>query len=297
MGTTGGPGLLLGNRVRHPRRKEWGLGEVLGVRGANADVFFVEAGRKTISTRYVALEVLDPKPVHALLDRLKPGGPYRSLGRSKEDFLRDYEGGFYGDRYLSKERSYKVDAGVLARRILAREEMERAFLAGQPDDVCEWAMRVVNKTNLIFPNEKMALRDGLKTARHREAFATALHGLLHGSDVPASRFERYAAVLGSLGAAKWTIATYFSFLMDPQRHMFVKPKRIQDAARMCAYDIDYTTDIEWSAYERMLGFSTYLKSDLDKDERDSLKPRDFIDVYSFIWLIAWYAPRSAGSKR
>ncbi len=280
--------LRRGDRVRHPKMKEWGLGEVCDVRGDHADVFFVEEGTKTVSLRHVALERLDPRPAHALLDRLKPGTRYRSLKRSMEDFLADYEGGFYGDRYLTKERCYKVEAGRLARTELAREVVEAALAGGEHDDICERAARVVNKTNLIFPNEKMALRDGLKNAENRRAFATALSRLLHGEDAPANRFERFVAVLGNLGAAKWTVASYFWFLVEPERYMFVKPRYIQSAARMCAYDIAYTTDIDWPAYERMLTFSNYLKSELGRFERDDLSPRDFIDVYSFIWLISWY---------
>ena len=267
---------------------QWGLGEVRDVRGDHADVFFVEEGEKTVSLRHVALEALDPRPAHALLDRLKPGTKYRSLKRSMEDFLADFEGGFKGDRYRTRERDYKVEAGRLAREELARETVEAALEKGEHDDVCERAARVVNKTNLIFPNEKMDLRDGLKDAAGRRAFATALSNLLHGEGAPARRFERFVGVLSNLGAAKWTVATYFWFLVEPERYMFVKPTYIQGAARMCAYDIAYTTDIDWPAYERMLTFSDYLKSELERSEREELWPRDLIDVYSFIWLISWY---------
>ncbi len=288
MGSAGARQLWRGDRVLHPKMKEWGLGEVRDVRGDHADVFFVEEGTKTVSLRHVALELLDPRPAHALLDRLKPGTRYRSLKRSMEDFLADFEGGFLGDRYLTRERRYKVEAGALARTELAREVVEAALASGEHDDICERAARVVNKTNLIFPNEKMDLRDGLKDAGNRRAFATALSRLLHGEDAPANRFERFVAVLGKLGAAKWTIATYLWFLFEPERYMFVKPKYIQGAAQMCAYDIAYTTDMDWPAYDRILTFSSYLKSELEKAERDDLSPRDFIDVYSFVWLISWY---------
>lgn len=288
MGSADARQLRRGDRVRHPKMKEWGLGEVRDVRGDHADVFFVEEGTKTVSVRHVALELLDPRPAHPLLDRLKPGTKYRSLKRSMQDFLADFEGGFYGDRYLTRERCYKVEAGRLARTELSREVVEAALAAGEHDGICERAAKVVNKTNLIFPNEKMDLRDGLKDAENRRAFATALSRLLHGEDEPAKRFERFVAVLRKVGAAKWTVATYFWFLVEPERYMFVKPSFIQGAAQMCAYDIAYTTDMDWPAYDRILTFSSYLKSELEKAERYDLLPRDFIDVYSFVWLISWY---------
>ena len=42
------------------------------------------------------------------------------------------------------------------------------------EEICGRAMQVVNKTNLIFPNEKMSLKDGLKPAGRHQAFAVAL---------------------------------------------------------------------------------------------------------------------------
>ena len=288
--------LQRGDRVRHPRMTEWGLGEVRDVRGDHADVFFVGEGEKTVSLRYVALEVLDPRPDHALLDRLKPGTEFRSLRRSMEDFLAGYEGGFTGDSYVA-ERAFKVRAGRLARTELAREVVEAALARGDHGDVCERAKSVVKETPLIFRNEKMDLQDGLKDAAQRRKFAAALSDLLHGEGALPNRFERFVAVLSHLGAATWTVATYFWFLFEPERHIFVKPSYMRDAARMWAYDLGDTTDVNWPAYERMLTFSHYLKSELEETGRDELAPRDFIDVYSFVWLILYPDGRRSGGRR
>ena len=291
MTVMAGHGVTIGNRVRHPARPEWGIGQVLEVDSSKASVFFVEAGSKIISLRHVSLAVLHPPPTHPLLDRIDQkavgGSGYRSISQSIKSFLKAYEGGFYGDAYLRTERGYKVEAHELATTILARAELEPLAASGAFEEICHRAMQVVNKTNLIFPNEKMGLKDGLKSAARRHVFAVTLHELLHGEDDLPARFHRFAAVLEDMGAGKWTVATYFPFLLFPDEHQFIKPTCTKNAATICAFDIEYTPRPGWPAYERMLRFSNYLRSELA-----ALKPRDNIDVQSFIWAIAqaWVTP-------
>ena len=110
---------------------------------------------------------------------------------------------------------YKVEAHELATTILGCTQLESLAASGAFGEICHRAMQVVNKTNLIFPNEKMDLKDGLKPAGRQREFALALYGLLHGEDDLPSRFQRFAAVLEDMGAGKWTVATYFPFLLFP----------------------------------------------------------------------------------
>ena len=277
--------MTVGDRVRHPARPEWGVGQVLDVDASKAVVFFVEAGSKSISLRHVPLTILDPPPNHPLLDRMDAnavgGSSYRSISQSIRGFLEDYPGGFYGDHYLKTERAYKVKAHELATTILGRTELEPLMTSGAFAEIRRRAMQVANKTNLIFPNEKMTLKDGLKPAGRDQAFAVALYALLHGEGTLPSRFQGFASVLDDMGVGKWTVATYFSFLLFPDEHQFIKPNYVKNAATICGFDIEYTPSLGWPAYERMLHFSDYLKSELA-----TLKPRDNIDVQSFMWAIA-----------
>lgn len=279
------PNLTVGDRVRHPTKTEWGIGQILSIQGSKAGVFFVEAGAKKMSLSHVSLTILEPPPSHPLLDRIDPkaaaGGAYQSLNQSIDHFKYRYQGGFHGERYLHEERDYKVEAHELAKTILSRGELEPLLETGAYADVCRSALQVVNKTNLIFPNEKMALRNGLKPAERQKTFSVALHALLHGENAFRLMFQRFAYVLNEVGAAKWTVATYFPFLLYPDRHQFIKPKYSQNAARICAFDIKYTPKLSWRTYKQMLRFSDYLKSELA-----DLEPRDNIDIQSFMWAIA-----------
>jgi len=142
-------------------------------------------------------------------------------------------------------------------------------------------LQLSNATNLIFPNEKMALRDGLASDGAMKQFALALCDLLHGNLSVEKRFVRFFEVLDLIGAPKWPIATYFTFFYHPDRHMFVKPTITQNAARLCAFEISYEAQLNWTTYSRVLGLADYLF-----DKLSDLEPRDMIDVQSFMWCIA-----------
>ena len=157
--------LKKGDRVRHPTKTEWGLGEVLeDANGEKVRVFFVGDGEKTISLKHITLDCI-PKDeaAHPVLDNLRVPAEhgrmqYQSLPASIERFLERFPQGFSGDRFAAEERDYKVRAHQLAREILSQSELARLLAANDCAEVCRRVLRASNATNLIFPNEKMALK-------------------------------------------------------------------------------------------------------------------------------------------
>ena len=95
------------------------------------------------------------------------------------------------------------------------------------------------------------------------------------------RFMQFSRALEEIGAAKWTTASYFLFIAFPDRYMFMKPTVTQSAAEVSAFEINYRPKLNWLTYKSVLAFSDYLKYELSE-----LKPRDMIDVQSFMWCIA-----------
>jgi hypothetical protein len=284
--------LKKGDRVRHPIKPEWGLGEILtNSNGEKVRVFFVEAGEKTISLTHVTLDCIpQDEAAHPVLDNLRVSTErgrirYQSLPESIERFLERFPQGFYGDRFVEEEREYKERAHQLAQDLLSQSALARLLSVHDYSEVCRRALRVANVTNLIFPYEKMALKDGLASPAHQQAFATALLHLLYGDDDLQRRFERYADILEGIGAAKWTIATYFLFIVYPDQYVFLKPTVTQQAAELSGFDIHYRPDLNWRTYAAVLAFAHYLKKELLRRALPGLKPRDLIDVQSFIWCI------------
>ncbi len=277
-----------GQRVKHPGKPEWGLGQVLeDCSSTSVKVFFVGAGERQLSLTHVALVLVAGKEAeHPVLDNLRPiaGGPsirYMSLPRAVERFLELFPQGFHGKKYAGQERDYKIRAHQLAQDLISEAELKRLLAEGRYEEICRRALRVANATNLIFPNEKMALKDGLANPPAQTEFASSLYELLYSSGSFRDRFEKFAHVLEGIGANKWTTATYFPFIVHPDQYMFVKPTITQKAAELSAFEINYRPELNWLTYESVLKFSNYLRAELAE-----LKPKDMIDVQSFMWCIA-----------
>jgi len=284
--------LEVGNKVTHPKMSDWGVGKVVEIQAANkVRVFFLNAGEKLINTQYVGLEKLDEADgEHPILDnptfieRAKNGKKHIGLPEARSYFLKLYSHlGFEDHGYLEEERNYKVDASDLLHELLGEQEFTRLLSEDDFDEIVKRALQVVNKTNLIFPNEKMALKDGLKSSEHIHLFAERLFNLLYKGGEFKKHFEAFADCLVEIGADKWTTATYFPFLAYPDEHMFLKPEITKHAAELVKAELNYKSDLNWLTYSCLLDFARYLKQELISM---GLPPRDMIDVQSFMWCIA-----------
>lgn len=277
-----------GDRIRHLKRPEWGLGKVLEVTaGGEARVHFVEAGERKLVLAHAAAalqKVAGEEAQDYRLDNLaasgRGGGRHMGLDEAHQAFLRQFPEGFAGDDYLGTERNYKVEASRELQELLGEGAFRGLLDAGEHGEIVRRALRVVNRTNLLFPQEKMALRDGLHAPQPQEAFARALFALLHGEDGFRSRFDRFAACLEDLDAAKWTTMTYFPFMAWPQEHVFLKPMVTQRAAQLLGVELAYDSKLNWATYAKLLELTRYLR---EKLEQMGLQPRDLIDVQSFMW--------------
>lgn len=279
-----------GDRVRYEKATAWGLGEIIELTGGPyCKIFFVNHGETTIGKDFMMFltKIEGKDATHPLLDNLRLPGQnkevkFRSIGNLVSLFSQIFPKGFYDDEYLKHERAYKVEAHNLMTNLLSESTFMDLIELGEYEEICLHALKVVNKTNLIFPNEKMALKDGLKSLENKKLFSTALSGLLYDSEQLSKRFECFATALEKINAAKWTTQTYFLFLAFPEKYMFMKPSVTQYAADAFAFDLHYRSEINWNSYERLLLFSQYVSDELSKIS-DYLKPRDMIDTQSFIW--------------
>jgi len=274
----------VGDRVGHPARPEWGPGEILAVSGETKfTIYFAHIGQKLLKD--VALvRLTGPESSHPLLEnRVRPGkrgakAKTRSLLDMKESFLEEFPGGFQDSKYAKFERAYKVAASELLKQTLSAAELNPLLSGGYHAEVCRRALAVISRTNLIFPNEQMALRDAI-IGEGGPPFSRALADLLYGSSSSQDRFERFWKMLEAIGAPKWTIATYFRFLAEPETEMFLTPEATKAAAAACGFELNYRQDLNWRTYEKLLTFTAFLK-----DAIADLRPHDMIDLQGFIWI-------------
>jgi len=214
--------------------------------------------------------------------------PARALSaaalRCRRKFLRFFPGGFADETYIDWERGYKWQAH---ERWLERLEPNayRALLErGRYAEVAEHAVRVESRTNLLFSFEKMALRDAVKSPAGARYFAEGLFAFLHGPGDDRTRFEAWCETVAALPRRQtrvltWPLLTVFGFIAQPERHVFLKPNVTRVAAREYEFDFLYRSRPTWETYESLLNFARVVY----RDNHD-LRPRDMIDLQSFIWV-------------
>jgi hypothetical protein len=69
-------------------------------------------------------------------------------------------------------------------------------------------------------------------------------------------------------------------MVFPEKYILIKPNVTELAAEISGFEINYRPDLNWKTYQSVIDFYEYLRSEL-KD----LKPRDMIDIQSFMWGI------------
>jgi hypothetical protein len=204
--------------------------------------------------------------------------------RCRKKFLRDFPGGFYDETYLAWERDYKWNAHVQWDEVLERAGYRSLLSASRFAEIAAHAVRIESRTNLLFSFEKMALRDAVKSESGAQLFAEGLFDFLHGGGSLATRFDRWCATVASLPRKQtrvltWPIVTVFGFIAQPETHIFLKPTVTRIAAEKYGFDFQYKSRPSWETYQNLLEFGAVVERDL-KD----LKPRDLIDIQSFIWV-------------
>jgi hypothetical protein len=219
------------------------------------------------------------------LDRIAPTSASRAALQCRRKFLRFFPHGFGDETYLAWERNYKQNAHLQWEQSLHRNELRRLLREENFIEIAARAVRIESRTNLLFSFEKMALRDAVKTPAGAKIFATGLDAFLHGLGSMQRRFEHWCEAVSELPRRQtrvmtWPLVTVFGFLAQPGVHMFLKPNVTRVAAKAYKYDhFVYQSRPNWQTYQSLLGFAGLISRELI-----DLRPRDFIDIQSFMWV-------------
>jgi hypothetical protein len=206
--------------------------------------------------------------------------------RCRRKFLRFFPGGFRDATYLDWERDYKWQTHEAWDAALGRAEFRRLLRARRFAEIASRAVRVEQRSrhSMIFSFEKMALRDAIKSPPGARRFAEGLYDFLHGAGDLQRRFERWVAAVSALPRRQtrvltWPLVTVFGFIAQPDFHIFLKPMVTRTAAHAYGFNLDYAARPSWETYASLLEFAALIRRDL----RD-LRPRDMIDIQSFLWV-------------
>ena len=225
------------------------------------------SGRRRTKSRTVARRKLLPAP-----------------RRCRAKFLHYFPKGFHDPLYEDWERGYKWEAHKRWAETLGRETLQELLTAGRYREIATRAVAIEARTNLLFSFEKMALRDAIKPPSGARAFAQGVYDFLHGPDDMETRFDRWCEVVGKLPRRQtrvltWPVVTVIGFIAQPQNHFFLKPTVTRKAAHRYGFPLHYRSRPSWETYGSVLALARTLRT----DQRD-LRPRDMIDIQSFLWV-------------
>jgi hypothetical protein len=207
--------------------------------------------------------------------------------RCRRKFLRIFPDGFRDATYLDWERDYKWESHQRWQDQLPAQTLATLVRGGDFAEVAARAVRIEQQSrhSMLFSFEKMALRDGVKSPAGSRTFAEGLHDFLHGRAPLDRRFEAWVDSVARLPRKQtrvltWPVVTVFGFIAQPRVHLFLKPNTIREAARAYGFPLRYASRPSWETYASLLEFAKVVRRDL----RD-LRPRDMIDVQSFMWVL------------
>lgn len=209
----------------------------------------------------------------------------KTRSRCIKKFLYYFKKGYSDPTFIAWERQYKWDAHLQFREELNESAFKKLLEGRKYREIAQIATRIESRTNLLFSFEKMALRDAVKTYSGAKAFSEGLYKYLYGDASLQERFESFVRVVGSLPRKQtrvltWPLVTVFGFLGNPKEHIFLKPRVTQAAADKYQFEFQYTSKPNWNTYESVLNFAHQVKEDTRE-----YKPKDYIDLQSFIWVM------------
>ena len=208
----------------------------------------------------------------------------KEASRCRKKFLYYFPKGFQDKKYQAWERNYKWDAHIKWQEDLNRNQFEALLQSKDYLEIANRAVKIETKTNLLFSFEKMALRDAVKVDEGAKSFAMALYNYIYHDPLTEKSFLKFSAEIASLPRKQtrvhtWPLLTVFAFIAKPTEHIFLKPRVTQLAAVNYNFQFDYHSRPNWKTYQSLLAFGEQVR----KDNRD-LKPVDYIDLQSFIWV-------------
>lgn len=296
--------------MKHETQPGWGTGLVVQDLPQHWVLYFEHAGEKKFvkEKAKVLVAVTLPAPELAKLTAKASGrrpkaamGPrskpkprvkarFTSFDQQLAFFDALFEGGFDGDRFIAEERGPKGVTGKAGLKEAAiaftRASLSpEAFASSTPEVLFESARKVLQSTNIVFPVEGTVPF----TAIDPEGRVRAIEGLrqlLHGEGEYGQRLQRFIASVslkdkaGNPKAVSWPFATVFGAMYNPVEYTCVKPTPFASQAVTLGLSIEGSQPVSQAGYRKFAEVATKTQELLRAAGR---KPRDLMDVYSFIW--------------
>jgi hypothetical protein len=214
----------------------------------------------------------------------KSNPQYFGFDGARNRFLHFFPNGFQSAGYVGQERHYKVAAKSKLDTIVPIDQARAGAGFG------EAVLAIFRATNLLSPFEKTRMQDVLR-GPHADAFVQAAARFALGEGKSALLDMERA--LRPHDNAKWTVVTYLPFLWRSDQHMFLKPEATKDFAARVGhrFALNYEAKLDIAVYEGLLDLAEKTATELA-----DLKPRDRIDIQSFIWVVGDYSTETEAPR-
>jgi hypothetical protein len=288
-----GAGVLV-NMLSKP---EWGPGKIVHVSGDNLHIIFRDLDEKTAKIFKCGAPLIGRAEMQtdSVLDNLPPltekDGRWElprtrlSLAAAKRKFLHFFPQGFVDPKYLSEERTYKLDAHQRFQNELNNEVIGELLKADDIPALVKKGQSILGAVNVLSRFESAALSEAMRDVPAARGFYSALLTLLTATEITAPDFQLFLDQVGALPAprgrvASWPVTTILLFLAQPRRFMFLKPEVTQAAAETLAFDLQYNSAPNWTTYSALIRMGNVYLELLTE-----MGAQDFIDVQSFIYVV------------
>lgn len=294
---------------RHTKREKWGLGILQTVMDDRIQMQFQDGRNRYFKKGYYHLLDAVDRPMNVaagIVDALqqmmpeedRPERKNRILPPSMEEqieYLRTlFPGGFQDEDYAEhhrgdgRKRPLKRHRDALVAR--AEKYLTRKTLQGDPHEAFKASCKVITVTGLVGAKERKKYK--AIEEEHHEDVMTALRALLYGKSKLIQRFDAYVRALEkAMGETpSWELATVFPAAVKPKEHPPVRARVQSLQAQWMAPGLLVSDRPMGLLYERLV---TMTKGVEDLLNEAGLEPRDFLDIYDFMWITL----KPAGQKK
>lgn len=240
--------------------------------------------------RHAALEARAKRGTRPRSSTPSVKGRFASFEEQLAFFEQVFPGGFGGEKFTNEERGQsgvKGKAGFKqAAIVLAQDELSLdRFESAAPEILFESAKKVLQATTIVFPMEG-PIPFATMDADSRVPAIEALKNLLHGGGDYGDRLQAFAGAMnlkdkkGEPKAATWPFATIFAAFVSPDEFTCVKPTAFSSQGATLGLPVEKAQPVTAAGYRQFAEIATKTRELL---EAAGQKPRDLMDVYSFIW--------------
>ena len=200
-------------------------------------------------------------------------------------FLAQYPDGFQDKAWVSKLRGvdakrrlkrHRDSAIAEAQEAFSEEKLSAQIAAGDHSEVIDTLIDQLQSTSLV-QRSKVKPLIGFD-AEQRVELAEAFFEVLYSDQPQVVTFKRYAQAFG--GATHWQLVTAPLALVQPDKHVCVRPSVFRKQAATMAPMALYSRDPSPHSYRDMRRVA---RATMEKLEEEGYKPRDFVDIYDFVW--------------